>query len=66
MNDRGFEQFLYVFQELQKQAKELLPQRYLELGQLVAIDGSLIDAVLPMAWADLPGWEQEGKNAHRF
>jgi hypothetical protein len=52
MNARGLDQFLYVFSELQKQAEDLLPQRYPELGQLVAIDGSLIDAVLSMAWAD--------------
>jgi hypothetical protein len=52
MNSRGLDQFLYVFNELQKQAGELLPQRHPELGQLVAIDGSLIDAVLSMAWAD--------------
>ena len=52
MNDRGLEQFLYVFHELQKQAGMLLPANFPELGKLVAIDGSLIDAVLSMAWAD--------------
>jgi hypothetical protein len=52
MNDRGLDQFLYVFQELQKQAAAVLPQKHPELGQLIAIDGSLIDAVLSMTWAD--------------
>jgi len=28
MNARGLEQFLYVFDELQKQAGDLLPQRF--------------------------------------
>ncbi len=52
MGERGLEQFLYVFEELQKQAAALLPQKHPELGQLVSIDGSLIDAVFSMAWAD--------------
>ena len=46
VNERGLEQFLYVFQQLQKQACTLLPKQYSELGDLVSIDGSLIDAVL--------------------
>ncbi len=61
MNARGLEQFLYVFNELQKQAGECLPQRYPELGQMVAIDGSLIDAVLSMAWADYRGGSKKAK-----
>jgi hypothetical protein len=52
MSERGLEQFFYVFQELQKDACTLLPQKHPELGQLVAIDGSLIDAVLSLEWAD--------------
>ena len=52
INERGLEQFLYVFQQLQNQACSLLPKRYSKLGDLVSIDGSLIDAVLSMAWAD--------------
>ena len=61
MNDRGLEQFLFVFQELQKQATAGLPQKYPELGQLVAIDGSLIDAVLSMTWADYRGGAKKAK-----
>ncbi len=52
VNERGLGQFFYVFQQLQSQVCYLLPKRYSELGDLVSIDGSLIDAVLPMAWAD--------------
>jgi len=51
-NSRGLEQFLYVFQALQSQAKDILPNRHPELGDLVALDGSLIDATLSMYWAD--------------
>ena len=52
VNDRGVEQLLAVFTELQKQAAGSLPSQYAELGDLVAIDGSLIDSVLSMNWAD--------------
>jgi len=52
VNDRGVEQLLFVFTELQKQATGILPSQYLELGDLVAIDGSLINGVLSMHWAD--------------
>ena len=51
-NCRGLEQFAYVFQNLQRQATNILPKNYPELGDLVCIDGSLIDAVLSMYWAD--------------
>ena len=52
VNDRGVEQLLYVFTDLQKKAAGVLPSQYSELGDLVAIDGSLIDGVLSMHWAD--------------
>jgi len=51
-NTRGLEQFMHVFKNLQKQASEILPQKNPELGDLVGIDGSLIDATLSMYWAD--------------
>jgi len=41
-----------VFQELYRQANKALPVEYEGFGKLVAIDGSLIDAVLSMCWAD--------------
>jgi len=49
---RGLEQFMHVFQGLQDQAARTLPCKHSELGNLVAIDGSLIDATLSMHWAD--------------
>ena len=52
INERGLEQFLYVFQQLQKQACSLLPKKYSKLGDLLSVDGSLIDSVLSMGWAD--------------
>jgi len=52
LNERGLEQFLQVFQNLFQQTRKQLPREFEELGELVAIDGSLIDAVLSMAWAD--------------
>lgn len=51
-NTRGIEQFFQVFQALYAQANQTVPKEYAELGDLVAIDGSLIDAVLSMHWAD--------------
>ena len=52
MHERDLEPFLLVFEALQRQACKVLPDRHPELGDLVAIDGSLIDAVLSMEWAD--------------
>ena len=43
---------LYVFQKLQADAAHILPKEHKDLGDLVSIDGSLIDAVLSMHWAD--------------
>lgn len=52
LNNRGLEQMLYVFQKLQADAAHILPKEHKDLGDLVSIDGSLIDAVLSMHWAD--------------
>ena len=51
-NSRGLEQFMYVYQNLQARASAILPKQHPELGDLVGIDGSLIDATLSMHWAD--------------
>ena len=51
-NSRGLEQFAYVYQNLQADAVNILPQDHANLGDLIAIDGSLIDAVVSMNWAD--------------
>ena len=52
INERGLEQFMGVFEQLQKQACSLLPKKQTHLGELVSIDGSLIDSGLSMDWAD--------------
>lgn len=52
INHRGLEQLQHVFMALYKHATKVLPKQHEELGDLVAIDGSLIDAVLSMYWAD--------------
>lgn len=48
MNERGLEQFLLVFKALQRQATQALLDKHPELAQLVAVDRSMIDAVLNM------------------
>jgi len=48
----AFEQFIGIFEALQKEARDILPKEHAELGDLVAVDGSLIDATLSMVWAD--------------
>lgn len=52
VDNRGLEQLQHVFDELSKQARAALPADFQALGELVAIDGSLIDAVLSMYRAD--------------
>ena len=52
INTRGLEQLQFVYQNLCSEASGVLPDRHLGLGELVGIDGSLIDAVLSMSWAD--------------
>jgi hypothetical protein len=51
-NSRGLEQFMHVYQNLQARAAGVLPKQHGELGNLMGIDGSLIDATLSMHWAD--------------
>jgi len=45
------EQLQFVFKELKKTNK-VLPKKFEALGDLIAIDGSLIDATLSMYWTD--------------
>ncbi len=54
LNSRGLEQMVQVYENLQKQATAKLPiaKDVSDLGDLVAVDGSLIDATLSMHWAD--------------
>lgn len=52
INTRGLEQLQYLFEGLSRKASGLLPGINPELGDLMALDGSLIDATLSMYWAD--------------
>jgi len=52
INSRGLEQLTHIYQNLQTQAVDVLPKEHDELGDLIGIDGSLIDACLSMHWAD--------------
>ena len=61
VNERGVEQLLHVFSELQKQAASILPTWHIELGELVAVDGSFIDSVLSMTWAEYQAQNNKAK-----
>ncbi|GAB6081488.1 hypothetical protein JCM30471_34650 [Desulfuromonas carbonis] len=54
INSRGLEQAAHVYEHLQRQATAKLPiaKEIDGLGELIAVDGSLIDATLSMIWAD--------------
>lgn len=52
INHRGLEQLQFIFENLYRKAIGVLPKEHAQLGELVSIDGSLIDAVLSMHWAD--------------
>ena len=54
LNSRGLEQMVQVYENLQKQATAKLPlaKEFSDLGDLVSVDGTLIDATLSMVWAD--------------
>jgi hypothetical protein len=52
INSRGLEQLVHVYQNLQTNAVAVLPKEHADLGDLIGIDGSLIDACLSMHWAD--------------
>ena len=44
INSRGLEQLAHIYRNLQSQAVGVLPKEHPELGDLIGIDGSLIDA----------------------
>lgn len=52
MNSRGVKQLSEMYHILQPQAKKIIPKGHPHLGDLIGIDGSLIDAVASMQWAD--------------
>lgn len=61
LNTRGLEQLVVLFEELQKDAAKIIPKKHKELGNLVAIDGSVIDAVPSMHWADYSSTQKKAK-----
>jgi len=61
LNTRGLKQLLFVSEKLQAQATSTLPKAHPQLGDLVAIDGTLIDAVCSMTWADYSSTTKKAK-----
>src|SRR4030042_2732961 len=61
LNTRGLEQLRFVYEKLQAQAAATLPEAHPQLGDLVAIDGTLIDAVCSMTWADYSSTTKKAK-----
>ena len=61
INSRGLKQLLHVYQNLQTNAVAVLPKEHAELGDLIGIDGSLIDACLSMHWADYRNGSKKAK-----
>ena len=61
INTRGLEQLTAVYNELQAQAAATIPMQFKHLDDLVAIDGSLINAVLSMTWADYRNGSKKAK-----
>ncbi len=51
INHRGLEQLQVIFSALSSKAIGDLPTEYSELGELVSVDGSFIDALYSMRWA---------------
>jgi hypothetical protein len=66
INHRGLEQLQIVFRQLYQQAASVLPKEYAKSGDLVSIDGSLIDAVLSMYWADYRKGSKKAKGHFGF
>lgn len=61
ISSRGLEQMMELFGKLYMKAAKQLPKGHAELGDLTIIDGSLIDAVLSMYWADYRGGAKKAK-----
>jgi len=66
INNRGLEQLQFVFEQLYKRAENVLPKKYKELGELISIDGTLINAVLSMYWADYRKSSKKAKGHFGF
>ena len=61
INTRGLEQLIILFEKLQTKAAKIIPKRYSHLGDIVAIDGSVIEAVPSMLWADYSESQKKAK-----
>lgn len=61
ISSRGLEQMVELFGKLYMKAAKQLPKGHAELGDLTIIDGSLIDAVLSMYWADYRSGTKKAK-----
>lgn len=58
---RGSRQLLELVDRLSKKVAKRLKMPYPELGALVAIDGSLLDASVSMTWADYTSTQRKAK-----
>jgi hypothetical protein len=58
---RGRDQMMELFDLLYKKACKSAPLAYRELGDLVAVDGTLIDSCLSMHWADYRAFTKKAK-----
>lgn len=63
INSRGLESMVLTYENLQKQTSAKLPMAkdFSDLGDLVAVDGSLITATLGMSWADYRNGAKKAK-----
>jgi len=61
INTRGLEQLIILFEKLQNLAAKRIPKRNNHLGDIVAIDGSVIEAVPSMHWADYSQTQKKAK-----
>jgi hypothetical protein len=61
INTRGLDQLKEIFNVLVTEARGVIPAKYQHLGNLVSIDGSLIDAVFSMDWADYSSTQKKAK-----
>jgi Transposase DDE domain len=61
INSRGLEQMFFVFKQLQAEATKVIPKTHTDLGELIAIDGSYIETVLSMHWADYSDQKTKAK-----
>ncbi|NER06129.1 MAG: IS4 family transposase [Okeania sp. SIO3C4] len=66
LNARGLEPLQFVYRELYKKARKALPKEYAELGTLISVYGTLIDAVLSMYWADYRKGSRKAKGHFGF